>query len=256
MRTVPFSILTLTLIVSAPVVRADQITIVAGKDNTIYENSPANSAGASGAMFSGTNNTTSPRRGLVAFDVASALPAGATITNASLTLYLGISSNSTPRSIELHRVTSKWTEGTAGSGSTFNGSGNGFSPALGGATWNEGAPGFPWTAGGTFVAAASASTTVGNTIDSAYTWSSTPGLLSDVTDWYGNPASNFGWALVNSVENVNQTVKGFYTRDATETAFLPKLTLEYTVPEPSTAALLALSISAFAVRRSRAPNRF
>src|SRR3954466_4037856 len=104
MRTLTFRLLSLLLLISAPVVRADQITITAGKDNTIYQNSPTNSAGASGAMFSGTNNTTSPRRALVAFDVASALPAGATITNASLTLYLGIASNSTPRSIELHRV--------------------------------------------------------------------------------------------------------------------------------------------------------
>src|SRR5215213_9552659 len=64
---------------------ADQITIGASKDNTIYQNSPTSSAGASGAIFSGTNNTTSPRRGLIAFDVAGSLPAGVTITSGSLT---------------------------------------------------------------------------------------------------------------------------------------------------------------------------
>jgi hypothetical protein len=218
---------------------ADQLTIGASKDNTIYQNSPTNSAGASGAIFSGTNNTTSPRRGLIAFDVAGSLPAGATITSASLTLYLGIASNSTPRSIELHRLTSDWSEGTAGTGSTFSGSGNGFSPADGGATWNEGSPGVAWTAGGNFAAAASASTSVASTLNVPSVWSSTPLLVSDVTGWYTNPATNFGWGLVNSVENINQTVKGFYSKDATQSSFRPALVIEFTVPEPATAALAA-----------------
>jgi hypothetical protein len=237
MRTLKLTLLVL-FIVPAAAGRADQITIGASKDNTIYQNSPTNSAGASGAMFAGTNNTTSPRRGLIAFDVAGNLPAGAIITSASLTMYLGIASNSTPRSIELHRLTTDWTEGSAGLGTTFSGSGNGFAPAAGGATWSEGSPGVPWTAGGNFVAAASASTTVGNTVDTPYTWSSTAALVNDVSGWYANPATNFGWELVNAVESTNQTVKGFYTRESTQAAFRPALTIEYPlVPEPATLAM-------------------
>jgi hypothetical protein len=237
MRTLNLPLLVM-LIVPAAVGRANQITIGASKDNTIYQNSPTNSAGVSGAMFAGTNNTTSPRRGLIAFDVAGNLPAGATITSASLTMYLGIASNSTPRAIELHRLTTDWTEGTAGPGTTFSGSGNGFAPAAGGATWNEGSPGVPWTAGGEFVAAASASTTVGNIVDTPYTWTSTAALVNDVSGWYATPTTSFGWELVNAVENTNQTVKGFYARDATQLSFRPALTIEYTlVPEPATLAM-------------------
>ena len=42
---------------------ADVITIGASKDNTIFQSNVANSLGGGQAMFVGTNNTPSPRRG-------------------------------------------------------------------------------------------------------------------------------------------------------------------------------------------------
>jgi hypothetical protein len=37
-----------------------------------------------------------------------------------------------------------------------------------------------------------------------------------VQGWLDHPASNDGWILINHTEGVQQTVKGFYSRDATE----------------------------------------
>ena len=37
-------------------------------------------------------------------------------------------------------------------------------------------------------------------VDNLYTWLSTPALVSDVQSWLNNPATNFGWALINANE--------------------------------------------------------
>lgn len=244
-------VLCLTLFLFATHAAADQVTIIASKDNSIFQNSPTNSAGAAGGIFVGANGNTSPRRGLVAFDIASNIPAGATIDSATVTLYLGQAPSTTLRSIELHRLNVNWGEGTAGTGSAIGGSGNGFSPAAGGATWNEGMPGIPWTAGGDFVATASASVSVGNTIDVPSVWASTPSLVSDVQNWLTNPASNFGWELVNAGESTSQTVKAFYSREATQVGFRPSLTIAYTVPEPAAAALFGCASAVAMLFRRR-----
>ena len=59
--------------------RSATTTIGAAKDNSIFENNPNYSAGAGAGIFAGTNGMNSPRRGLVAFDIADHVPAGATI---------------------------------------------------------------------------------------------------------------------------------------------------------------------------------
>ncbi|HKE11984.1 MAG TPA: DNRLRE domain-containing protein, partial [Myxococcota bacterium] len=149
---------------------ANTITIGASRDATIFQNNVDNSNGAGPGMFSGTNGAGSPRRGLIDFDIAGNVPAGSTITSVQLTLFLaqvagggGGSADTTPRTIELHLLTSNWGEGTTGMGLPLAGSGQGFPANAGDATWN--ARMFPstlWgTAGGDFNASASASTLVG-----------------------------------------------------------------------------------------------
>src|ERR1700754_1276835 len=64
----------------------------ASKDNSIFANNVDNSNGGGAGIFVGTTNmmqSDSLRRGLIEFDVASAIPSGATITAVSLTMYLG-----------------------------------------------------------------------------------------------------------------------------------------------------------------------
>ena len=71
----------------------------------------------------------SPRRGLIQFDVAGNVPAGATITGVQLTLFLGqvAGTDMTPRDIGLFALGADWGEGTTGSGNTTIGGRPGFS---------------------------------------------------------------------------------------------------------------------------------
>src|SRR5215210_3008280 len=95
--------------------RSATVTIVANKDNSIFESDSNASAGGAPGIHSGTNGMGSRRRGLIAFDVAGSVPAGSVVTSAQLTMYLGNTSNETAATIELHKVTRDWGEGTAGS---------------------------------------------------------------------------------------------------------------------------------------------
>src|SRR6516164_152672 len=80
---------------------AATITIGASKDASIFENNVNNSNGAGPGIFAGTNGMDSPRRGLIDFNIAGNVPAGATVTNVELTLHLGqvAGTDQTPRTI-------------------------------------------------------------------------------------------------------------------------------------------------------------
>jgi hypothetical protein len=205
--------------------RADSVSLVSSKDNSLFANNAAASDGGGAGIFVGTTNSNqsdSLRRGLIQFDVASAVPAGATITAVNLTMYLGqASGNSGQQQIDLHRLTADWGEGTAGSSTpSISGTGTGFPANPGDATWtqrfyqqqNWSAPG----ADGDYISAISGNTIVGTALDSPYEWQSTPTMVADVQGWLNNPSTNFGWIMIEDVENVQQTVKAFYSRDATE----------------------------------------
>jgi hypothetical protein len=200
-------------------------TVVASKDNSIFANNVDNSNGGGAGIFVGTTNamqSNSVRRGLLEFDIASAVPAGATITGANLTMYLGQASlASGVQTIDLHRLTADWGEGMAGNTTpSISGTGTGFPASTGDATWNQR---FyqqqNWTAPsaeGDYISAVSASTDVATPVDTPYEWLSTPILVGDVQGWLDQPSTNDGWIMIDHVENVQQTVKGFYSRNATE----------------------------------------
>ncbi|MCP3903021.1 MAG: DNRLRE domain-containing protein, partial [Planctomycetes bacterium] len=81
-------------------------------DNTMYEGANHFSNGAGDHFFCGTNNGDFARRGLIRFDVAGALPAGAEITAATLTLYMSrTTAGTTP--VSLFPVTQPWGEGAS-----------------------------------------------------------------------------------------------------------------------------------------------
>src|SRR5256885_7760631 len=97
--------------------RADSVTIGAAKDNTIFQSNVNNSLGAGQAIFAGNSGQSSPRRGLIDFDIAGSIPAGSTINSVQMTLYLNsIAGGSAGRpSVHLYRLSNDWGEGTAGS---------------------------------------------------------------------------------------------------------------------------------------------
>jgi len=162
----------ITITVSAPLA-ADAVTIGASKDATIFENNVNNSNGAGPGIFAGTNGMDSPRRGLIDFDIAGNVPAGATITNVQLTLYLGqvAGGGSGAETIGLFELEADWGEGTTGSGAMIGGTGQGFPANPGDATWNARFfPGTLWTTPGSdHEATASVTTMVGSTINDPFT---------------------------------------------------------------------------------------
>jgi hypothetical protein len=101
---------------------------------------------------------------------------------------------------------------------------------------------------------------VGGAVDNSHTWLSTPALVSDIQSWLSNPATNFGWALINAGEGTSQSVKAFYSRSATQNssggtldpAWRPLLTVTYVIPEPASVLVLVLGGTlAFAGVRQR-----
>ncbi|QSA95752.1 VPLPA-CTERM sorting domain-containing protein [Methylococcus sp. EFPC2] len=230
-------------------VLAVTVTEGSGKVSTIFENQPDNSIGRGPAVFIGGDSHGSPRRGLIGFNIAADIPAGAIITSVQLTLYLAqVAGSGTgnedafPRTIELHRLTNDWAHGPTALGLTqIDGTDQGFPAIPPSPTWNERRyqQGQPWTTpGGDFVPTASASTAVGDAVNSAYTWGSTPALVADVQSMLDEPTSNHGWLLQNTDEYGLDTYRVFYTKDWSDTAMRPRLQVSYEMaPVPLPAAV-------------------
>lgn len=230
--------LLLSAALSVQVVAQDPVTVTlpASKDNTLYESQSGSlSNGAGSALFSGRTAQFqgSLRRAVLAFDL-SGIPAGSTITAASLRLRQSSPLDSGNQSMQLHRLQQDWGEGAS------NASGNeggGTAAATGDATWlhtffNTSF----WTVpGGDFRSVASASLIVGSNGD--HTWQS-QGLIDDVQDWVDQPAGNFGWILVGN-ESTGSTAKRFSSRESS--VGFPVLTVTYTPPATEEPGILELT---------------
>lgn len=242
-----FLVVLLSLLVGQVALRAETTTIGAAKDDTIFQSNVNNSLGAGQAIFAGASGQTSPRRGLIQFDIAGSIPAGSTITGAQLTLFLnqvGTGSTISP-TVRLYRGSGDWGEGAAGSSvNGASGVGQGFAAGEGDATWNARhfsatTPTLWNSAGGDFAPIESASLAIaGTTLNVPYAWGSTPAMVADVQNWLNNPSSNFGWILKTDEETTPSSVRGFWSKEASRTgqgAFAPQLQVSYSaVPEPGT----------------------
>jgi len=221
---------------------AGTATIGADRDNTIYSESTF-SNGMGQHFHAGANSQGNVRRALLRFDVASAVPAGATIDNATLTLH--ISQGHDNFDIDVHRLLSDWGEGTS---DAPGGEGSGTSPTTGDATWDHTFYDDQfWTSpGGDFDSAVSATTNIVGT--GFFDWSG-PQLTADAQSWLDNPASNFGWML-RGEEDMLASSQRFDSRHNSDPQVRPALTIEYT-PIPAPGALALLSIAGCALRRRR-----
>jgi hypothetical protein len=235
-------------------------TLIAARDNSIFQDHTANSGGGGPGIFSGTNGNNSPRRALVGFDVLhsaanpNGIPAGATITGVELGLHLGNAPNSNTHNIGLHKLTKDWGEGTAGSSNLMiMMTGQGFDAGEGDATWTDAmwsstpSESVPWAnagAVGNFNPTASATTPVSGPVDSPtpFVWASTAALVADVQGWLDSPVTNFGWLLINEDESTTRSIKAFYSSEATLNAsgqpldptWRPSLTITYSAASPPT----------------------
>lgn len=216
---------------------ADTRTLTPSKDNSIYQNLPNNSNGRAEHLYVGRSGS-GTRRALIAFDLAgSGIPAGSTITGATLTLVMdrtGFSfSNET---IRLFRVTSDWGEANSDSDNGIGpgaAGGSGAAAQVQDATWQARFfPATPWdTAGGDFAATESASRVVPNIVDGVitpFTWSSAQ-MVNEVQGWLADSSANFGW-IIRGDEIAPRSASRFVSRDHPTVANRPMLTINFTVP--------------------------
>jgi hypothetical protein len=234
-RTVCIAAVTGVLAASAG---ADTLNVNANHDNTIYSELTSNSNGAGGGIFVGANQQSSLRRGLVSFDLSS-IPAGSVITGATLTMDMLQTTGGTI-DIHLRRLTSSWGEGTS------VGSGQGAAATPGDATWlHRQFSSVLWTTpGGDFSPTNSATARVGGV--GSYNWVDAA-MVADIQGWVNNPGSNNGWLLLGN-ESVAGAAKRFGSRESGATG--PRLTIEYTVPAPAGAMVLA-GVGLMVARRRR-----
>ena len=213
----------LAALLTAGPARADILNATAGKDNTLYEDAGgALSNGAGRSIFAGRTNNSDLRRAVVAFDL-SAIPAGSTINSVTLTLRMTRRPQNDTRNVSAHRALADWGEGTSDAPSE---EGEGAPSTTGDATWIHTFydTSFWSTAGGDYVAGASATTAVANEGD--YTWSGA-GMVADVQGWVDNPSANFGWVMIGD-ESENKTTRRFDSRETNEANRRPRLSVDYT----------------------------
>ncbi|MCZ6796139.1 MAG: DNRLRE domain-containing protein [Planctomycetota bacterium] len=237
------------VVLVAPGVRGETVTLEALKDTSLYESADGLLANGSGpGLFVGrTAQIVGPlRRALVAFDIATAVPPGATIQNATFTLTVD---RAPPLAevtrMRLHRVTRDWGEGMSNAGEF---GGIGVPPAEGDASWiHTFFPAQNWsTPGGDFVAEPSAGADVAP--EGPSQWQS-EALVADVQSWLDDPAGNFGWVVVGDEVN-DLSARRFASRELEDSTLHPTLTVEFVGAQrvPTTtgpgAALLALAVLA------------
>lgn len=218
--------------------RAATVTINASEDTTLWQTDPNNNLGSHTDFVAGTTRNLQRSRGLFRFNVASAVPAGATINTVTLTLTVVKQSSfgAVASTFELHRVLQDWGEGN-------NVNRRGTVADAGEATWNNRfAPASPWSIAGAaspldFAATVSGTRAIAG--PGAYAFASAPNLVADVQNWLNNPSANFGWLVMSQSEGTGRTARRFASSEAASGR--PALFIDFTpIPEPGTLSLFGL----------------
>jgi hypothetical protein len=205
-------------------------------DTTLYEESDWLSNGKGEYFFAGATRDGNLRRGLVKFDIAGNLPPDGLIISATLRLFVSLHPFYNPQSqpFSIHRLTADWAEGAS---DALEPGGSGASATESDATWTFSyfsltpTERISWTnPGGDFLPSASATTMVGESYDH-YTWGPSPGMLADLRHWLRYPDDNYGWIVLGN-ESENWTARRFGTRESSEPAFRPVLTVGYVQAYP------------------------
>ena len=160
------------------------------KDNTLFQSTTGSiSSSAGNSIAVGQDHFVGlSMRGLMDFDVAGSVPAGATINSVTLTAWVNTTFAATAPSVELHKVLTDWGEGASAP--------TGFMPPYGtsktgDATWlHSFYPNQFWaTPGGDFSSTVSGAKVLGPATGT-FTWSSTAQMVADVQAWLNNPGTN------------------------------------------------------------------
>ena len=237
--------LAIALALSVGVLRSERlcaVTIVLEpvKDTTLYSDIEDFSNGSGQFFFTGQTNGAANRRALLKFDVAGSIPAGSTVTSASLQLYMS-RTQSASQTVFLHLLQADWGEGIS---DPSGNEGGGTLAEDNDATWRYrfydtfDPPSAPqWTTlGGDFNPTPTASATVAG--NGFYTWGSTFAMIVAVQGWLNNPSANHGWIIIGN-EDTPGTTKRFNSRSHATTSQRPRLTINYNLPPASGACCFA-----------------
>lgn len=213
------------------------VVVPCNADNTLYQDlSGSKSNGAGTSVFVGENAVGLARRAVLRFDVASTVPAGATIVSAQLQMNVTLTQDLLPLPVDAHRITASWGEGNSTpSGVGGAGGGGGGTPQANDATWiHRFYTGTLWsTPGGDFVPTPSFS--FGMPIAGMFLVPTSPGLVADVTAWRNNPATNFGWLLKANSETTSYTARRLDSRQSPTIVNRPVLIVTYLLPGQTSA---------------------
>jgi len=174
------------------------LILSAAADTTLDQGSPGTNNGGNSLMQTGADAGANHWRALVEFDL-SPIPAGATVTGATLRLYLDGSLG--PQSLDhgAYQVTADWQEMTA--------------------TWDN-------TGGGGSFDPTALSTTAVSTSTGWFEWSVPPALIHE---WMDAVSPNYGLLLKYEGTKKNQQRK-WASREGADSSLHPQLVIEYTEP--------------------------
>jgi hypothetical protein len=207
---------------------AATVSITPDADNTLFEDAGgAVSGGALPNLYFGRTAQPRARRALIRFDVAGHVPAGATITSATLRINVNQTQSGGGQLAYVYRVTNAWGEGT----SYIDGAGGG-----GAASSNQDATWIHtfyntsfWNhAGGDYAPVESAFLPMSGA--GAYTFSAAQ-IAADAQQWLDSPSNNFGWIIRANAE-VSGNAFRFDSRESATASNRPTLTIGYDYTEP------------------------
>jgi hypothetical protein len=197
------------------------ISLPAAKDVTLYERSDGSLANGAGAhFFVGRNASNEERRGLLAFDMSTALPSRVVIRSAVLRLHL--SRTNASQDVALHAVTRAWEEGPSDAPGE---EGAGAATEVGDVTWlHTFFDDALWqTPGGDFEETPLLVQNVPGTGEHEF---SSEALVALVQAWADQPASNYG-ILLRSVSPGAGTAQRFDSRENAAASQQPQLVVVY-----------------------------
>ena len=218
----PFAITAIVAVAGASAtVVADEVSIVADRDNTMFQSQDGElSSGSGSTLYAGRVNFAAnddwQRRALIRFDV-SEIPAGSKIVEASVRIQVTRTPPQPPVNVpfKLFRCNAAWGEGDSSSG------GGGGAPSRDGdATWfHTSYPGAFWaTPGGDFQRTESGSVSID--FNGSYTFTG-DGLAADVQGWIDGGA-NHGWVMTADVSEP-RTVRQIASRESANASSRPTL---------------------------------
>ncbi|MBI5291535.1 MAG: DNRLRE domain-containing protein, partial [Chloroflexi bacterium] len=189
----------------------------AGMDARLASNQATTNFGTDDKLYVGeSNQNSSVHRSLLRFDL-SGIPANATITSATLSLWLTDDFSDNAGAFSVYRVKRAWTED--------------------GATWNAAATGSNWNTAGLDLTADAEGTAIGSRAMTASEANGEKQWTLDaakVQEWVSGTFANNGLLLRAGLEQNDQY--RFASSDYVLPGWRPKLVIHYTLPTPTPTA--------------------